>query len=84
MNVQLSGAIRRFQVVYVRDDLMRIRIVKNAAYTTATEQQLRGHLAKNFPRDMEFEFSYVPEIRPQISGKYQMVVNEINNGRARE
>ncbi|MBS1243256.1 MAG: hypothetical protein H6R44_1011, partial [Nitrospirae bacterium] len=32
-------------------------------------------LKRNFPQDMEFSFEYVPEIPPQVSGKYQMVVN---------
>ena len=77
MNVKLSDAVKRFQVVYVRDDFMRIRIVKSPAYNESTEQLLRNHLEKNFPGDMNIEFDYVPEIRPQVSGKYQMVVNEI-------
>jgi len=81
MNVKLSNAIKRFQVIYVRDDFMRIRIVKDANYTEATEQILRDHLKKNFPKDMTFEFAYVPEIKPQISGKYQMVVNEMGSRR---
>ncbi len=77
MNTALSDAIKRFQVVYVRDDLIRIRIVKGEVYSEATERVLREHLKKNFPRDMTFEFAYVQEIKPQVSGKYQMVVNEI-------
>jgi phenylacetate-CoA ligase len=77
MNTALSDAIKRFQVVYIRDDLMRIRIVKGEVYSEATERVLREHLKKNFPRDMTFEFAYVQEIKPQVSGKYQMVVNEI-------
>ena len=77
MNVRLAGAIRRFQVVYMSDHAMRIKIVKNGSYTAATEQVLSDHLKKNFPRDMEIAFEYVPEIPPQISGKYQMVVNEM-------
>ena len=81
MNVQVSDAVKRFQVVYVRDDHMKIRIVKNANYTDTTEQILREHLLKNFPQDMRFEFLYVPEIQPQVSGKYQMVVNELNSRR---
>ena len=77
MNVRLAGAIRRFQVIYLNDHAMRIKIVKDGSYTEATEQVLVDHLRKNFPREMEFAFEYVPEIPPQISGKYQMVVNEM-------
>jgi phenylacetate-CoA ligase len=75
MNVRLAGAIRRFQVVYLNDHAMRIKIVRNGSYTEATERVLADHLRKNFPPDMEVTFEYVPEIPPTISGKYQMVVN---------
>jgi phenylacetate-CoA ligase len=78
MNGRLSGAIRRFQVVYLNDHAMRIRIVKNGNYTEATEQVLADYLKKNFPNDMEFSFAYVPDIAPQVSGKYQMVVNAMS------
>ncbi len=78
MNVKLSDAIKRFQVIYVSDNAMKIKIVKNKNYGEATESILREHLKKNFPQDMVFTFEYVPEINPQLSGKYQMVVNEIN------
>jgi phenylacetate-CoA ligase len=77
MNVKLSEAVKRFQVVYVRDDFMRIRIVKSPSYTQSIEQLLRDHLEKNFSRDMQIEFAYVAEIKPEVSGKYAMVVNEI-------
>lgn len=80
MNVKLSDAVKRFQVVYISDISMKIRIVKGGTYTEGTELILREHLKKNFPKDMDFEFAYVPEIRPQVSGKYQMVVNEIAHG----
>lgn len=77
MNTAISDAIKRFQVVYVRDDLIRIRIVKGEVYSETTELFLRDDMKKNFPGDMTFEFTYVQEIKPQVSGKYQMVVNEI-------
>ena len=78
MNTALSDAIERFQVVYVSEGLIRLRIVKGEIYSEATERVLRDSLKKNFPRDMTFEFAYVQEIKPQVSGKYQMVVNEMN------
>ena len=82
MNTALSDAVKRFQVVYARDDLMRIKIVKGNVYSETIERFLRDHLNKNFPRDMTFEFVYVQEIKPQVSGKYQMVVNEMNSREA--
>ena len=75
MNVKLAGAIKRFQVIYLSDHSMQIKIVKDGLFSSETEQVLTGHLKRNFPQDMEFSFEYVPEIPPQVSGKYQMVVN---------
>jgi phenylacetate-CoA ligase len=76
MDPLLAGAVRRFQIIYVRDDFARIRIAKAAGYCMATEQALRQRLLENFGRGMNFEIEYVDGIIPQVSGKYQMVVNE--------
>lgn len=76
MNVKVAGAIKRFQVIYLSDSSMKIKIVKNKNYTEATNQALKDHLKTNFAEDMAIEFVYVSEIPPKISGKYQMVVNQ--------
>lgn len=75
MNVKLAGAIKRFQVIYLSDRSMKIKIVKDGHFSSETEKILSAHLKKNFPQDMDFSFEYVPEIPPLVSGKYQMVVN---------
>jgi phenylacetate-CoA ligase len=75
MNVKLAGAIKRFQVIYLSDHSMQIKIVKDGLFNSGTEQVLTEHLKRNFTPDMEFSFEYVPEIPPLVSGKYQMVVN---------
>jgi len=71
-----SEMVERFQVIYRRDDYVSIRIVKRAGYSARVEEDMRRILRKNFSSDVHFEFEYVPRIDPQISGKYQMVVNE--------
>jgi hypothetical protein len=38
---------------------------------------LRSFINANFPSNIRFEFEYVPEIKPEASGKYRFVVNEI-------
>jgi phenylacetate-CoA ligase len=72
-----SQDIERFQVVYRRHDCIRIRIVPRRGYSAETEADLRHYVEKSFPSGMQFEFEYVPEIKPQPSGKYLIVVNEI-------
>lgn len=72
-----SKFVDRFQVIYRRDDFVTIRIVKKQGFSHATETDMTRILTKNFTPDTRFEFEYVPRIEPQISGKYQMVINEI-------
>lgn len=71
-----SKFVERFQVVYRRSDYISIRIVKREGYSERTEEDMKRILRKNFSADVHFDFEYVPRIDPQISGKYQMVVNE--------
>jgi phenylacetate-CoA ligase len=72
-----SQDVERFQVVYRRDDCIRFRIVRRAGYSAETEADLRHFMEKNFPSNVQFEFEYVSDIKPQPSGKYLFVVNEI-------
>ncbi len=77
MNPTLGGKIQRFQVVYRPGDTILIRIVKGNGFTQDIEDGLRNHLSNNFKGSVNARFEYFDEIKPQISGKYQMVVNEI-------
>jgi phenylacetate-CoA ligase len=78
MSDQHPGHISRFQVVYTKDKNLRIRIVKGAGYSAGTEKYIRGIVRENFSADTKLDFEYLEEIRPQVSGKYQLVVNEGN------
>jgi phenylacetate-CoA ligase len=74
-----SQFVERFQVIYRRPDLISIRIVKRQGFSERTEEDMKRILRKNFSADVHFEFDYVPRIDAQVSGKYQMVVNETRN-----
>jgi hypothetical protein len=65
-------------VIYRRDDCIRLRIVRRAGYSGETEAELRRYVDKSFPPGTQIEFEYVSHIKPQPSGKYMIVVNEIN------
>jgi phenylacetate-CoA ligase len=73
-----SEDVERFQVVYRRADCIRLRIVPRPAYSAETEADLRRYIEMSFPPDTQIEFEYVSDIKPQPSGKYVLVVNEIN------
>jgi phenylacetate-CoA ligase len=74
---RLSQNVEKFQVVYRRIESIRIRIVRRRGYSAETEADLRRFLAINIPSSIQFEFEYVDDIKPQPSGKYLFVVNEI-------
>jgi phenylacetate-CoA ligase len=72
-----SRDVEKYQVVYQRNDQVQIRIVPRSSYSADTEAELRRFLEKNLPSSLQFEFEYVSDIKPQPSGKYLFVVNEI-------
>ncbi|MGV7223009.1 MAG: phenylacetate--CoA ligase family protein [Nitrospinales bacterium] len=73
-----SNAIGRFQVVYKKNKDLKIKIEKDQLYTDDVERFIKNGVKANFSGDTNLELEYVPKIEPQISGKYQMVVNEEN------
>jgi len=72
-----SQDVERFQVVYRNNERILIRIVPRPSYSAETEADFRLLMEKNFPSTVQFEFEYVSDIKPQPSGKYLVVVNEI-------
>ena len=74
---RLSEDVEKYQVVYRSNESIRIRIVRRRSYSARTEADLRGFLANNIPSSIRLEFDYVDDIKPQPSGKYLFVVNEI-------
>jgi phenylacetate-CoA ligase len=79
MSGKVSGAVRRFQVVYTKTKDLKIKVEKDSLFSSATETYIKEMVAKNFSKDTSLEIEYVPEIKPMLSGKYQMVVNEAAN-----
>ena len=76
MDAKMAGAVERFQVVYLKNGNIAIKLVRKANYSQDTENHLRRHLERNFQSGTEVRFDYVDTIKPQLSGKYQMVMKE--------
>jgi hypothetical protein len=68
--------VEQFQIVYESDRTARLRVVRRAGYTDATEETLRRKIVHSVGDTLEISFDYVAEIPPAPSGKYQLVVNE--------
>jgi len=73
-----SNAIRRFQVIYKKDKNLKIKIERDRLYSDDVERFIQNGIKTNFSEDTNLELEYVSKIEQQISGKYQMVVNEVN------
>jgi phenylacetate-CoA ligase len=80
MSDRFAGQIRRFQVVYTKEKNLRILVVKGPGYSPEAEKYIKDSVGANFSPDTRVDFEYVSEIRPRVSGKYQMVVNEAKDG----
>lgn len=76
MSDRFAGQIHRFQVVYTKEKNLRILVVKGPGYSVEAENHIKDTVGANFSPDTRLYFEYVSEIRPRVSGKYQMVVNE--------
>ena len=76
MSGKISGAVRRFQVIYTKDKNLRIKIEKDAGFSDIAKSHIVEMVKTNFSEKTSLEINYVDRIEPQVSGKYQMVVNE--------
>jgi len=76
MNDRIAKTFKRFQVIYKRDGNICIKLVRKGNNSHEAESLLKEFLKKNFHHDIRIDLEYVEKIEPQISGKYQMVINE--------
>ena len=76
MDQRFSGTVRQFQVIYKKDKNLKIKIQRGERYSGETDTYLRSTVHHNFSHDTNLEIEYVDYIAPQLSGKYQMVINE--------
>jgi len=79
MDSRLAEQVKRFQIVYAKNKTIKIRMVLPEIDRPYAEALLRGIVLKNFDAQTTVLFDYPKEIAPQVSGKYQMVINETNS-----
>lgn len=76
MGREIPGAVQRFQVMYTREKAIVVRIARGPLFNETTEAYLQRIMQDNFAPATPFRIEYVDEIKPMISGKYQMVYQE--------
>jgi phenylacetate-CoA ligase len=76
MDPRLASKVKRFQIIYEKNNRIHIKLVAGHADRIVVENMLRRTIDHNFGERMMARFEYVEDIAPQISGKYQMVIIE--------
>jgi phenylacetate-CoA ligase len=76
MNPALAQAVRRFQIVYESPNQIRVRLEKSDGFTEETQQHIALEIRQKIGQEILTSFEHTDKIAPQISGKYQMVINQ--------
>jgi len=76
MDSRLAETVKRFQIVYTKNNIIKIRMIIPETNRPQAETILQGIVFNNFGVKTKIQFDYPDEIAPQISGKYRMVINE--------
>jgi phenylacetate-CoA ligase len=76
MDARLAAAVKRFQIIYKKDNTLHVKLVVMEQMRPIVENVLTQTIKKNFGADMAVRYEYADDIAPQLSGKYQMVIIE--------
>jgi phenylacetate-CoA ligase len=76
MDAKLAEAVKRFQIVYAKNQTIKIKLLADAIHRPEVENKLTAVVGKNFGTSTRVDFEYPATIAPSFSGKYQMVINE--------
>ena len=84
MEGKLASRIDRFQIKYLKNKDIEMKIEKSRNFNEETDELIRKKFYDQFSKDTQLIIHYVDRIEPQKSGKYQMIVNEINENNQSE
>ncbi len=84
MAPHMASSVKRFQIVYKSPNKFEIRLVKGFNFADASEAYITQTIREKLDKAISVSFSYVDEIKPTVSGKYQMVVNECTSQGSRK
>jgi phenylacetate-CoA ligase len=73
---ELTGAIRRFQIRYASSGRIRVLVEQGSKWRPEDERVLKRIVGEQFSPRVKIELEFPQSIRPDVSGKYQMIVNE--------
>lgn len=77
MEGKLASRINRFQIRYMKNKDIEIKIEKGNGYTQDTHELIVNKFYTQFSDENKLIVKYVDKIEPMKSGKYKMIVNEL-------
>jgi phenylacetate-CoA ligase len=75
--VNQAGRVRRFQVIQEDYGDVRVRIVRDAGFSSEQENTIRSGLTQALGEGVAVSFEYVDDIPAELSGKYRWVRSKV-------
>ncbi len=79
MEGKLASRINRFQIRYMNNKDIEIKIEKGKNFNDETDQLITKKFYSQFSSDNKLIIKYVDRIKAEKSGKYKMIINELND-----
>jgi phenylacetate-CoA ligase len=79
MEGKLASRINRFQIRYMKNKDIEIKIEKGKNYSQETHDLIVNKFYSLFSSENKLTVTYENKIEPMKSGKYKMIVNELTN-----
>ena len=84
MEGKLASRINRFQIHYLKNKDIEMNIEKGKNFNDETNELIKKKFYSQFSNDNNLIINYVDKIEPTKSGKYNMIINELNETTQRE
>ncbi len=78
MEGKLASRINRFQIRYMKNKDIEMKIEKGKNYNDETHNLIVNKFYDQFSTDNKLTVKYVEKIEPTKSGKFKMIINELN------
>jgi len=78
MEGKLASRINRFQIRYMKNKDIEMKIEKGKNFSDDTNDLIEKKFYSQFSNENKLIINYVNKIEPTKSGKYKMIINELN------
>jgi len=78
MEGKLASRINRFQIRYMKNKDIEMKIEKGKSFNAETNELIKTKFYSQFSNENKLIINYVDKIEPTKSGKYKMIINELD------